>query len=66
MSGWIVVDLRPAAVHVMPCAPDGTPLPPHVPSGYCPCFPRAVRDAPLNTPILVHRSPGLGKEPFDA
>ena len=66
MSAWVIVDRGAEGVHVVPCAPDGTPLPPHVPSGYCPCFPRAVRDAPLDAPILVHRMPGHGKEPFNA
>lgn len=58
-EAWGVFDLRPKRdeVHVAPIV-DGGLLASHVLRGDCRCRPKALRDGPLDPPVVSHNEPG--------
>lgn len=58
-GGWAVRDLRPdGQMHVVPCDEVGVPLATHEPRADCQCQPKAVRETPLDEPVISHHEPG--------
>jgi hypothetical protein len=54
---WLVVQVRPRELHVLPCDEDERVVLGHRPAITCFCHPSAERDGPLDDPIWSHHEP---------
>jgi hypothetical protein len=54
---WLVVEVAPDEVHVLPCDEQDQLVRGHLPSMTCFCQPKAIREGPLDDPVWSHNEP---------